>query len=821
MKKISLFHISIFGGSIIGLLLFFYLIIPNVFADTSVSCDRTVQQFKQSGEITCGHIQWKLYTRHASALIDDPLPYIKKYEALYTHLAQFTGAQPANKQIVIVEKCPSWRYSECSNGRMEKSESMYLMPGTNTIAVSEDFFERIFPVLSRDNRMPLSAILFHEMGHAFLPQMQSTGYSLLWDNSSAESFVDLISIFSFLLKNEIQGGVSPLYMDSFCEKKLQIQMCGDYMNTLQDFLSIQKGYEQYLNDHDAFNMLFVYPQSQDRLAQRSTKFIGLIGFFAQDPSKRRALYDGLNKTMRFYNLSFSSPQNWKVPFEAQTQEMIVQKINLFVYILSTYAKTDYTEQFQKWGFPIMRMTRQSIGDIRAYQYSEDLIQTYVKKILSENISNQKLSSALTNVWVEEPVSGNTLIIRWTNALNTKSVTLFRSESEDTFPTAFVSDIAGTEYRDTNLFDGKKYFYALVAYDKDGNESPVSILISGVPKSVQQVNYGQFFLTAHEIQDVTDQNALVSWQTNIPATAHLIFGSSSTVMPFSLETKEYTRQNAFFLSGLTPAKMYYYQLTMTDAQGRTIQASRSFITKNSFQISNNKEDFFLLKHISIQETGTTNSVKIQWPQTDFANFALIRIYRSHSSWERGDILADVSDKAYWYDNSLNPYTQYFYKVAGVTAHGEEFFSEPLVAIIGDTPTIQIPPIKAKVSNQKIISLTWNAQSYFSSCTRVRVYRSTAKGKKGTLVGEGGCSGTFIEKLDPISTTRYYYSLYAVNTSKKESVTARQYDVVISGRTRVIKKQSRTSVILKKIPIQKQPKTKVRIVPSWGYPPAEQI
>lgn len=106
-------------------------------------------------------------------------------------------------------------------------------------------------------------------------------------------------------------------------------------------------------------------------------------------------------------------------------------------------------------------------------------------------------------------------------------------------------------------------------------------------------------------------------------------------------------------------------------------------------------------------------------------------------------------------------------------------------------------------------------------RARVYRSTIKGKKGTRVGEGGCSGVFLDQLDPHVTTRYYYSLYAVNTSKKESVSARQYDVVVSGRARITRKQSQSRILQKKVPIQKQAKPKVRIVPSWGYPPAEQI
>lgn len=823
MKRTFLFQTYIFGGLLVGLLLFFYLVPSVVFADTVVSCDRTAQQFKESGEITCGHIQWKLYSRHVSSLGDDPLTYIKQYETLYTHLAQFTGAEPANKKIVIIEKCPSWRYSECPNGRMEKSESIYLSSGTNTIFVSEDFFERIFHVLARDSRKPIPAVLFHEMGHAFLPQMQSTGYSLLWDNSSAESFVDMISIYSYLLKNDIRWQVPPLYSDAFCEKKLQIEICGDYMNTTTDFLSLQKGYEQYLNDHDTFDTLFVYPQSQDKLAQRSAKFVGLISSLAGDDQKKRALYDGLNKAMRFYNLSFSSPESWKVPFEAQTRDMTVQKTNIFVFLLSAYAKTDYTEQFQKFGFPIMRVTREGIADIRNNQYSEGLVQTYVKRILVEKVSNVRLSSAPTNVWIEEPPYGNTLIIRWTNVLGTKSVTLFRSESEDIFPTVFVRNIEGTEYRDKDLFDGKKYFYALAGYDKDGNESPVSMLLSGTPKSAQSVNYGQFSLAAHQIQDVTSRSAFVAWQTNIPATARLVFGKSSTAMPFSMEIKDYTRQNAFSLSGLTPGTVYYYQLTVTDASGRTVQALRSFITGQYFEKLpvDTTEKVSPFKHISIQETGTTNSVKIQWSTDNMTDFASVRIYRSQSSWERGNLLADISNATYWYDNTLKPYLQYFYKIAGVTKRGEEFFSEPLIVIIGDTPTIQISPVKVKVDSKKMVSLTWNAPSYFSSCMRVRVYRSMVKGKKGTRVGEGGCSAVFLEKLDPHVATRYYYSLYAVNANKKESVSARQHEVVVSGRARTIKKQSQLKTIQKKSPTQKQTKPKVRIVPSWGYPPAEQI
>jgi|GEM_PF-1841325 len=829
MTKHSFARVFFYGGSISGFLLFFYWLTPLVSADTAIICDKTAQQFRQSGEITCGHIQWRLYTRHVSELVDDPLPYFKKYETLYTHLAQFTGAEPANKQIVITEQCPSWKTNfYCPNGRNEKQDSIYLAPGTNVINVSEDFFDTTFLTLARDPRMPIPAILFHEMGHAFLPQMQSTGYSLLWDNSSAESFVDLISIFSYLLHNDLSGGLAPLYSDTFCEKKLQIRMCGDYMITPQDFLSTQKGYEKYIQDKDTFDTLFIFPQSQQNLALRSTKFVGLIGSLAEDPSKRVALYNGLNKTMRYYNLSFSSPENWKVPFEAQTKDMTVQKTNLFIFLLSAYAHEDYVEKFQSWGFPVTRTVHENIFNIRANQYSEDLIPTYIKNILSQSVSNVRLASTFTNAWIEEPANGNTLVVRWRNASSAQQVTLLRSENETKFPTVFVKNVAGTEYRDENLFEGKKYLYALVAHDKDGNESPVSALLSGVPNPAQSVNYGQLSLTANQIQDITDTSARVAWQTNVPTIAHVTFGLTSASMPFTMETKEYTRQNAFTLSGLTAGSIYYYQLTVTDAQGRSAQAARSFMTERFVQNSLPP----LFKHISIQETGTTNSVKIQWPDWDAVRFDSIRIYRSRSSWERGNIVATVRGSSYWYDNSLTPYTSYFYKIAGVSAIGEEFFSEPLVVIVNDTPRFDIQPVRVKLTNKKIVSLSWNVPWYFSSCTRVRVYRSTVKNKRGTRVSEGGCSGVFLEKLDPPIATRYYYSLVAVNTSKKESLNAKQYEVSVAGRApQAAQKKIKTKNLQKKSPTKKispqvkkkttQPNPKVRIVPSWGYPPAEQI
>ncbi|MBI2644664.1 fibronectin type III domain-containing protein [Candidatus Uhrbacteria bacterium] len=824
MTKKFIIHVIFYGGSIAGFLLFFYLLVPFVFANVEVSCDRTTQQFRQSGEITCGHIQWKLYTRHISELVDDPLPYLKQYETLYTHLAQFTGAEPANKRIVIVERCPSWKKDfYCPNGRNEKQDSLYLASGTNTINISEDFFDTVFLTLARDSRMPLSAVLFHEMGHAFLPQMQSTGYSLLWDNSSAESFVDLISIFSYLLRNDISGGMAPLYWDAFCEKKLHVSMCEDYLSASQDFLFVQKGYEQYIQDHDTFDTLFLFPQSQNNLALRSMKFAGLIGSLAEESGKRKALYDGLNKTMRFYNLSFSSPESWKVPFEAQTRDMTVQKTNLFVFLLSAYAQTDYAEKFQAWGFPVMRTVRENIFNIRANQYSEDLVPTYVKNILSESVSNVRLSSAFIQAWIEEPASGNALVIHWRNASHVQSIILLRSENEMKFPTVFARNVAGTEYRDTNLFEGEKYLYALVAYDVNGNESPVSTLLSGVPNPGQSVNYGQLFFTAHQVQDITTRSSRVAWQTNIPVTVRLIFGPANGAMSFSMETREYTNQNEFFLSGLMPGTTYNYQLTATDAHARTVQAAKSFFTERDFTLSGN-QNVASSRRINIHETGTTNSVKIQWQTLDSTRFSSVRIYRSHSAWERGDFLANVASASYWYDNTLAPHTQYFYKIANVTPTGEEFFYEPIVAIISNVPRFDIQDVQLNVTGKKTVSLSWSAPWYFSSCARVRIYRSTVKGKKGARVGDGGCSGTFLEKLDPSVATRYYYSLVAVNTSKKESANIKQHDVIIPGRVRAIRKKTTIQSAVRKktpAPAKQQPKAKVRIVPSWGYPPADQI
>ena len=82
---------------------------------------------------------------------------------------------------------------------------------------------------------------------------------------------------------------------------------------------------------------------------------------------------------------------------------------------------------------------------------------------------------------------------------------------------------------------------------------------------------QFVLTSYAVLSKTKNEGVVAWETNLPATGRVRYGTSVTTLGQSVEVMTANVSQQTNISGLEARKKYYYQIEATDAAGNVIKS----------------------------------------------------------------------------------------------------------------------------------------------------------------------------------------------------------------------------------------------------------
>lgn len=166
------------------------------------------------------------------------------------------------------------------------------------------------------------------------------------------------------------------------------------------------------------------------------------------------------------------------------------------------------------------------------------------------------------------VQQNQLSLSWPAATDAISLAGYRISRNGTI----VATTANSSYTDTGLAPNTGYTYTVTAVDTAGNSSPASPPLTVTTPSSAPLFSG---ITA---SNITSNSAVISWETNVPATAQVDFGRIPYRRTTPLDTTLQT-SHSVTLTGLLSNTLYHYRVKSRDAQGNlSVSKDRTFRTK---------------------------------------------------------------------------------------------------------------------------------------------------------------------------------------------------------------------------------------------------
>ncbi|KAA3654991.1 MAG: hypothetical protein DWQ10_17460 [Calditrichaeota bacterium] len=216
--------------------------------------------------------------------------------------------------------------------------------------------------------------------------------------------------------------------------------------------------------------------------------------------------------------------------------------------------------------------------------------TYFYKVISKDHAGNDTASVLfnfttpavdeeapilTDIFVEN-ISENAATIRW---MSDKPAT---STIEYGITTAYDSMITSMEFVTehsvtlTGLLNDQCYHYRVRGKDVSGNEtvapdSTFTTLADTVPPVI----------TAIAVDEITEISAQISWQTDEPATARVLYGSSTSYSDSSVIDSTFTTIHSVILKNLTPEAQYHFAIHSGDAYGNTSNSTDQTFTTAAY------------------------------------------------------------------------------------------------------------------------------------------------------------------------------------------------------------------------------------------------
>ena len=153
----------------------------------------------------------------------------------------------------------------------------------------------------------------------------------------------------------------------------------------------------------------------------------------------------------------------------------------------------------------------------------------------------------------------------------------------------------------------------------------------------------------------------------------------------------------------------------------------------------------------------------------SRYTTVRIYRSESQEEKGELIAEISDKNYYQDLGITNGVYYHYTLISVGVNDQK--SDDSIKLSG-SPTDIFPPQSpvgiavADLGDGSQIKISW-LDSRDKDFAYIRIYRSQIEGELGTLILDEIVEGNSYVDKNILEDVEYFYTVTAVDSSKNES------------------------------------------------------
>ncbi len=365
-------------------------------------CKGTFEDFKETGVMTCGHIEWRFAPETAKKFTSDPADLFWKYEDYYLFLKDFMGGhEPVGGMKVIEDPTLAWPAAAYA--------------WENTIRMNSGFAFDHFAYHAGSNPLPLAPSFMHEVGHIF-GLTSEVRNAFIWKDM-VEAHANLLGILPYMMATD---GSFVAAADFWCRNKLKIEWpCSGTFSQFEDYpewLGANKDLEEYERDNETFETLFVSPPSNQNVYERGGKFQTMLTTLYSEykkAGKGPKFYEAYKKAQTFYiKKAAQLPVAWLSDSANDTEALMIAKMQAYLLLLSSYLQEDLSSRFEAWRFPIDSRFKSTFVAISSTGYDEEILSAKILAFMND--SNPSETRPRVNFSVDKKTveAGEKVRISW-------------------------------------------------------------------------------------------------------------------------------------------------------------------------------------------------------------------------------------------------------------------------------------------------------------------------------------------------------------------------------------------------------------------------
>ena len=357
-------------------------------------------------------------------------------------------------------------------------------------------------------------------------------------------------------------------------------------------------------------------------------------------------------------------------------------------------------------------------------------------------------------------SATSIKITWTdNSSNETGFKIERNTSGGSYSQITTVSANATNYTDTGLVSGVKYYYRVQAYNTAGN--------SAYSNEVETTT-GETTPEAPSNLSASAQSSTsigITWADN-----------SSNEMGFKIERKTYggnysqiTTVNANTTSytdtGLFSGVKYYYRVQAYNTAGNSAYS-------NEVEATTAETTPEAPSNLSVSAQSST-SIRITWADNS-NNETGFKIERKTSSGNYSQITTVSANTTSYTNTGLSSNTLYYYRVRAYNSAGNSAYSgEDYATTNGSGSTPEAPSnLSASAQSATSIRITWIDNS--NNETGFKIERKTSSGSYSQITSVSANTTSYTD-TGLSSDTRYYYRVRAYNSAGNSAYSGEDYTI----------------------------------------------